>query len=162
MMLTIPTTILMALCVLFQQQPAGQAPTTKPAAVTNEHALAAIDRFMANPSVGEDARTIIRFAEDSPDVLVNLHPAAIPWMDEDQSKEEQVLTTAYLAGNVRSQLKSGKNANDSYAGVLAAIEVYKKLQEKNKDLKVAGVDRFIEMESKGELKAYLEKNVKER
>src|SRR5215471_7726746 len=68
---------------------------------------------------GVAARAVIlEFAEKSDTVLIEVSDRAMPWVADqrvpDQAK--MVLTGAYVAGNVKSQLERKVNQNDSMAG----------------------------------------------
>ena len=54
-----------------------------------------------------------------------------------------LLLAAYAAGNTRSQLLSGVRQNDRYSGLITLFAVYRQLQEKDKDFKVAPVDELM-------------------
>jgi hypothetical protein len=66
-----------------------------------------------------------------------------------------MLTAAFLVGNVDAQLLRGAKKDDPYAGVLQVIDTYRQMQRNNVKLKIAEVEKFIEMEKHGKLKAYV-------
>src|SRR5947208_3214809 len=118
------TSILLSFIMLAAQ------PATGPSAgagksISHADALAAIDRFLADPKAGDDQRTIMRFAEESEDCMVGLDANILTWMNHDPPYAQQdLLNTAFVAGNVRAQLQSKKVADDPYSGLLAVFKVY--------------------------------------
>ena len=157
--MTMLITILMSM-MTFAQVVVPQE--TKKESPTKADVLAAIERFMANPGPTDDARLINQFAQESSDCMVGLSPNVMPWATvQPAPKYSGALLTAFIAGNVKSQLDSGKNADDPHAGLLAVFKVYEKLREKDKDFKVAQIDELMTKEKNGELKAWAEKAAKD-
>jgi hypothetical protein len=152
------TTLLISITLMFAQ------PATAPAAdakIDKAQFMAAVERFMANPTTGDDAKAIGTFAEESQDCLVGLSPNVLTWMKHKPPyKQNPVLTVGFIAGNVKSQLDSGKNADDPHAGLLSAIKVYDKLRDADNSVKIPEIDEMIALEKKGELKAWAEKAAK--
>ncbi len=139
------------------------APSTGPATASKADVLAAIDRFMANPTNGDDAKLIVKFASDSDTVMVEVDHSVLTWLQRESPYEvSPVLTAAFFAGNVKSQLQRGKTEDDAYAGVMAVLDVYKKLCAANKVLYIAEVEELAAIEKRGELKAYLDDAAKNR
>jgi len=135
---------------------------TKKETPTKSDVLAAIDRFLANPGPGDDAQCINQFAQESPDCMVGISENVLPWTKlQPAPKYSGGLLTAFVAGNVKAQLESGKNADHPYAGLLAVFKVYDKLRERDKEFKIAEIDELIAKEKNGELKAWVEKAAKE-
>ena len=136
----------------------------QPDTPTREEALKAIADFAQSPASKEGkaaAATIVTFAEDSEDVLVRISPAALPWVGEGKNyKFGPILLAAYVAGNVESQLNSGKKGNDSYAGIQQVMKTYAQLKKTDKTLSIPEIQKFIDLEAKGELKKYLEDALK--
>ena len=154
------TTILLALALLLAPLTALAA---GPKEIDKDTALKAIDRFMADPKMGEDAAIIARFTEESELVLVNIDPRVITWETHEPAyKEAPLLLTAFLAGNDKSQLDSGKAEDDSYGGLLAVFKVYDMLKAKDSNLKIPEVEELLAMEKKGELKDFVAKASKDR
>jgi hypothetical protein len=72
------------------------------------------------------------------------------------SKDEQgTLLAAFIVGNLDSQLSHGTKGEDGYAGDLQLIKTYRQLQQKNRTLKIAAIEKMAAMEERGELKRYL-------
>jgi len=153
--------ILVAVCLLFPQ------PATAPGsgkAEKNAAALKSIERFLDHPEAGEDARAVMKFAEESDDCNVQLDvDHVLTWASHKPNyPDSDVLVAAFVAGNVRSQLQSGKVADDSYQGLLAVFKVYEKLREANKDLKIPEIEDLQVKEKAGQLRDFLEKAAAER
>jgi hypothetical protein len=128
--------------------------------VTRETAIEAITIFRVDPT-SERGRAaggvILEFVESSPEVVVNITKRAVPFLSNDAIPlaVKSTLTAAFVAGNVDAQLLRGDKRDDPYAGVLQVIDTYRQMQRNNADLKIAEVEEFIEMEKRGELKAYV-------
>ena len=69
--------------------------------------------------------------------------------------DRSTLLAAFVAGNIDPQLLRHQKKDDSYSGVLQVIETYRQMQRKNPKLRIADVEKFIEMEKRGELKRYV-------
>ena len=103
------------------------------------------------------ASVILRFAEESPDVEVEISPQALPWLNVKPSPEHSaILLTAYMAGTIRSQLERGVTKNDSLAGAEQVIETYQQLKKIEPGLRIAEVKTLIDVKHRGKLKEYLE------
>src|SRR3954453_23218203 len=86
--------------------------------MSNADALATIERFFADPKLGDDLKAINKFAEESEDCLVSLDEKIITWQGRTPPcKYTNLLTTAFVAGNVRAQLQDKKIADNPYAGM---------------------------------------------
>jgi hypothetical protein len=94
------------------------------------------DHFVTGEAV-DAAKVIVNFAEQSEDVQISISPKTVPWLKEKwglEPQEEQslhsMLLAAYLAGNIKSQLASGKPADDPYAGWVFVCRGYKQFRSK--------------------------------
>lgn len=98
---------------------------------------------------------ILEFAEKSDTVLVEVSERAMPWLEDAQVPERAklVLTAAYVAGNVKSQLERKVNANDSLAGWKQVFRAYDALRKHSPGIRVAGVEELLEEEKSGKLPA---------
>src|SRR3954452_23128052 len=106
------TTLVLSMSILMQA--IIQDPDATP---SKSDTLAAIARFMETPGPSEDAKLINRFAEKSDDCLVAIPDDVLTWKrHKPEYKYKGALLTGFIAGNVKSQLDSGKVADDSYAG----------------------------------------------
>ena len=154
------STILMSFTLLLAQPATG--PSAGSAKITNDQVLQAIDRFLADPKSGADEKLINQFAEESEDCLIALDEKILTWMGKSPTPEAKLMATAFVAGNVRSQLQSHKVADDPYAGLQAVFGAYDKLKEKNKDLSIPEIEKYRDMDKKGELKAHVTSIVQAR
>ena len=104
---------------------------------------------------GVAARAVIlEFAEKSDTVLIEVSERAMPWVTDQRVPEQArlVLTGAYVAGNVKSQLERKVNANDSMAGWKEVFRAYDKLRQHAGGLRVPGVEVLLEEDKSGKLK----------
>jgi hypothetical protein len=128
--------------------------------ITKEIALAAIMTFRVDP-LSEDARQggaiVMQFVDQSHDVLVKMSPKTLPFLSNKSLPEKYraMLLVAFVVGNVDSQLLRHQKKDNSYAGVLQMIESYRQMQRKNPRIRVAEVEKFIEMQKRGALRAYV-------
>jgi hypothetical protein len=128
--------------------------------ISKDAVLKAINTFRSDPTAPDAqpaARLVKEFAESSGDVRVTITKKAVPLISHHEIpiSETGPLTAAFLVGNVRSQLLHKKIGDDSYAGGLQVIETYRQLQKKNPRLRINEIEKFIELEKAGKLKAYL-------
>ncbi|MGA2692410.1 MAG: hypothetical protein ABSF76_08605 [Opitutaceae bacterium] len=111
------------------------------AAVPSKHevlqAIAVMEKSISGPQAVEAAKTIVVYAQSSDDVLVNIGPDELPWLDEDwglggerEQSCKSLLLAAFVAGNVKSQIKNEKAEDDTYSGWLFAIDTYTRLRAK--------------------------------
>ncbi len=126
--------------------------------ISNETALKVIEIFRQDPlSVkGKGAAALIlRFTEESKDVVVQLSARNVPWlstrMDTDAKSR---LLAAYLAGSVKSQLTKKNRKDDPLAGAEQVIESYQKMRKTNPSLTVPSVEEWIKLKSAGKLAAH--------
>src|SRR3954451_2719362 len=133
-------------------------PTSQPAAGATDKTeiRRVIDDFLKSPAKDDRAERIMKFAQDDQDVSIVLDDQVLAWMKH-QPKYEQadVLLTVFVAGDVRSQLDSGKNVDDSYAGLKEVFRVYRDMQQKQANLKLTEIDALIEEDKAGTLKPFL-------
>jgi hypothetical protein len=116
--------------------------TTAFAALPSKHevlrAISVLEKDVATPEASEAAKTIVTFAQDSQDVMVDIGPGQIPWATEkfglDKDREltcQSMLLAAFVAGNIRSQIKNDRAEDDTYSGWIFAIETYNRLRAKS-------------------------------
>jgi len=128
--------------------------------ISKETVLNAIATFRADPTspaAQPAARLVKEFAENSGDVRVTITKKAVPLISHHELPISQThpLTQAFLIGNVRSQLLHNRIGDDCYAGGRQVIETYRQLQKKNPRLRINEIEKFVELEKAGKLKAYL-------
>jgi hypothetical protein len=136
----------------------------KPKLASREEVLKEIEVFAKSPVSAEGkaaAWTIVRFAQENEDVLINISPKVLPWANTNKEyKYSETLLAAYLAGNVKSQLHGRARADDPYAGIQQVLKTYAQLREFDKTLDIPEVQKFVDLEKKNELKKYLDQAVK--
>ncbi len=129
-------------------------------AVSREAVLKAIEIFQKDPSSTEGvaaASTIMSFARKSDAVHLSLSKAVVPWLkkpDEPDADTRGMLLTAYVAGDIRSQLKSGKAEDDIYAGWQQVLVTYDQLHQINPTVKFPEIEELKTKEKAGTLQAY--------
>jgi hypothetical protein len=96
-----------------------------------------LEKNITGPEAAEAAKTVVLYAQESDDVMVDIGPEQLPWVGEkwgiDKAREQSnqsMLLAAFVAGNIRSQLKSEKAKDDTYAGWVFALDAYKRLRAK--------------------------------
>ena len=128
--------------------------------VSREEVLKSIAVFQKEPSSPGGfaaASTIQAFARHSEAVHISLSKAVIPWMkgpDASDADTRKMLLAAYLAGNVEAQLKSGKAADDPYAGWEQVLATYAQLLHINSAAKIPEVEGLKSKSADGTLRAY--------
>ena len=129
-------------------------------AMTDAEAAVVIDRFLADPlspSERQSAAKILQFAEESPTHEVTVDVKYMPWLKETPPPEgSELLLAAFMAGNLKEQIKKNTTKSEDYAGALAVLEVYRKLQEKK--IVIPELDHWIELEKQGTLRSFIEKD----
>jgi len=134
---------------------ASAAPT-----VSREAALQAIEVFRKDPagSAGLAAgTTIMSFAQKSNEVHVSLSKAVAPWYKTREAPDADtriMLLTAYVAGNARAQLQSGKAEDDVYAGWQQVLATYDQLRQINPTVKLPEIEDLKAKERGGTLRSY--------
>ena len=129
--------------------------------ITKEMALRAITLFRSADPLSEEAlgfaAIIVRFVDKNHDVLVKLSPKVFPVFGAKgvSQRETTILLAAFSAGNIDSQILHGIRKDDPYSGDLQLIQTYRQLQKHNRKLKIEGIEKLAELESRGQLKAYI-------
>lgn len=128
--------------------------------ITKKAVFDAIMIFRVDP-LSEDGRqagaVVMQFVDENHDVLVKLSSKTLPFLSNKSLPEKYraTLLAAFVVGNTDSQLLRHQKKDDSYAGVLQMIESYRQMRRKNPSLRIAELEKFIEMQRRGELKAYV-------
>jgi hypothetical protein len=139
---------------------AGVAHAGTTAPVSKEAVLKAITVFQEDPSSqqgSEASETILAFARSSDAVHISLSHDVVPWMkksDAPDADTRTMLLAAYVAGNVSSQLKSGRVHDDIYAGWEQVLTTYAQLLAINPAAKISEVNELKSKEAAGKLQAY--------
>lgn len=108
------------------------------------------DEFVAAPE-DVDPAPIVRFMNDSPEVLVVMGPHldGVATGDDVPKWASSMLFAGYIAGNVRAQLVAGKKEDDPVAGYRGVLSVYRALQPKG--LSMPAIDELAAAEDGGTL-----------
>lgn len=126
---------------------------------TVEEARAAIEAVEADPLAAEKAghvKTVMTFAELSPDVMVMLDRELLPTWGDKATPHADLLNAAFVGGNVRAQLDAKKNKDDSYAGLQMLFKVYRAIQAAEKDFKVDSIENLEALDKEGKLREKVE------
>jgi hypothetical protein len=129
---------------------ASAAPAFASESVTRAQALEAIRAFEANAAgaitastsakrasdaVASASDTILKYALESNEVVVDLGAESVPWFDAKRdlsdlphSGERGVLLIAYLSGSIKAQLASGRLDPNPCAGWIAMLRMYHALK----------------------------------
>ena len=131
----------------------GSVPDVKPV-------REAMRAFHSDPEKvhGDPARLIFRYAEQSKDVELVLNRRVVSFISNQKENfdERSTLLLAFIIGNVESQWAHRQTKDDSYAGIRQVITTYRQLQKKNPKLRIPEVEKFIELNKRGELQHYVE------
>jgi hypothetical protein len=98
-------------------------------------AISVMEKSVAGPAATAAAKTIVVYAQLSDEVMVNIGPDQLPWVEEkwDLAQEraqscQALLMAAFVAGNIKSQIKNDHAEDDTYSGWIFAIETYRRLK----------------------------------
>lgn len=149
--------VLLTLCFALVVSPVGAK--DKPV-ITKDLVLRAITEFRHDPTSdsGRAARAlVVKYGHDSPDVAIKFTPKNYPISEIKPASEDErgTLLAAFMVGSLDSQLSPGAKGDDAYAGDLQLIKTYRQLQQKNRSLKIAAIEKMAALEARGELKRYL-------
>ncbi len=124
-------------------------------------AIAVLERDVTSDEAAQAAETVTRFGKESDAVLLTIGEDTLPWMREDGSESESMvramLTAAYFAGDIKSQLARRRTEDDPYSGWLAAIRAYRQIRRKQPEVTVPEIEELIAMEQAGTLKGEADK-----
>jgi hypothetical protein len=120
-------------------------------------AISVLEKNVTGPEATEAAKTVVVYAQDSDDVLVDIGPEQLPWTNEkwglDQEQElafQSVLLASFVAGNIRSQIKNSRAEDDTYSGWIFAINTYKRLRADG-SFRSPSIEALLKMEADGTL-----------
>ncbi len=152
--------IFILILVVLISQVGAQAKLSQPS-IDKETVRKAILIFRQTPSnqQGSMVRPIIlRFARESPAVEIVVSPKAMPWIESSKVGDEakEALLTAYVAGDVQSQLAKRRTKDDPVAATEQVIATYRQLQKAEPGLRIAEVEKLIELQKQGKLAKHLE------
>jgi hypothetical protein len=120
-------------------------------------AINVLEKNVTGPEAAEAARTIVAYAQESDEVMVDIGAEQLPWVSEkwglDEDREltcQSMLLASFVAGNIRSQIKNSRVEDDTYSGWIFAIGTYNRLREKGA-FRSPSIDSLSKMESEGTL-----------
>jgi hypothetical protein len=120
-------------------------------------AISVLEKNIAGPEAAEAAKTVVVFAQESDDVMVDIGPEQLPWVGEHWGLEkdredacQSLLLAAFVAGNVKSQIKNDKAEDDTYSGWIFAIDTYRRLRNRN-PFKSPSMESLQKMQTDGTL-----------
>jgi hypothetical protein len=120
-------------------------------------AISVLEKNVTGQDAVAAAKTIVVYAQDSDDVIVDIGPGELPWVSEewglDKARElecQSMLLAAFVAGNVKSQIKNSRVEDDTYSGWVFAINAYNRLQAKG-TFRSRSIEELSRMEADGTL-----------
>jgi hypothetical protein len=123
-------------------------------------AISVLEKNIAGPEAAEAAKTVVVFAQESDDVMVDIGPEQLPWVGEhwglekaQEQANQSLLLAAFVAGNVRAQLKAEKAEDDTYSGWVFAIDAYKRLRARD-PFRSPAIENLRKMEEAGTLQQH--------
>ncbi|MDX2226906.1 MAG: hypothetical protein SFY92_07445 [Verrucomicrobiae bacterium] len=140
---------------------------TKPETISAKEVSALILDFEADPLGDKGKRAaalILDFANTSEEVQMTLGKHVLPWygkITDSDFESRDTLMLAYISGNIKSQLKNKKPADDPYAGWVQVFLTYRQLQKRNPKLVIAEVEELLKVNSKGQLRSFADKTLRE-
>lgn len=118
-------------------------------------AIALLERDATGEAAADAAATIMQFGEESEAVLINVADETMPWLKEEASPADgparAMLTAAYVAGNIKAQLRRRLAEDDPYAGWRFVIDVYRQLKQKEPALSISAAEYLLKQEREGTL-----------
>jgi hypothetical protein len=148
------------------------APAPAHGGVTRAQVLDAIRVFDANATVGpgqgraaadevaKASNTILKFALESDDVVVDLGPNAVTWCDVKKgladmphSGERGLLLAAYLSGCVKAQLASGRLDANPFEGWVAMLRLYRAMKLRE-GVTIPEAEALLSRQADGTLRDY--------
>ncbi|HEY1791465.1 MAG TPA: hypothetical protein VGG34_00990 [Opitutaceae bacterium] len=120
-------------------------------------AISVLEKDILGPGADEAAKTIVVYAQVSDDVMVDVGPDELPWLSEDwgldKDREAQLhslLLAAFVAGDVKTQLRSAHALDDTYSGWLFAIDAYHRMRLKE-NFRSPSLDALSKLQDDGKL-----------
>jgi len=120
-------------------------------------AISVLEKNLLSPAAEDAAKTVVVYAQVSEDVMVDIGPAQLPWLSENWGLEKNresalhsMLLAAFIAGNVKPQIKNEKAQDDTYSGWLFAIESYHRLRAKER-FRSPSLEALAKMQAEGKL-----------
>lgn len=139
---------------------AGRGLAATPTKQDALEAISVMEKTVAGPAATEAAKTIVVYAQLSDDVMVDIGPEQLPWATEewglDKDRElslHSLLVAAFVAGDVKTQLKNEKAEDDTYSGWLFALAAYHRLKAAE-DFRSPSLETLSKMQAEGKLRQH--------
>jgi hypothetical protein len=120
-------------------------------------AISVLERNLLGPEAADAAKTVVVYAQVSDDVMVDIGPEQLPWLSEEWGLDKERETTlhslllaAFVAGDVKPQIKNDKAGDDTYSGWIFAIETYRRLQSRE-HFRSPSIEALAKMQAEGTL-----------
>ena len=120
-------------------------------------AIAVMEKSVSSPEAVDAAKLIVVYAQVSDDVMVDIGPDQLPWVNEawglEKDREtalQSLLMAAFVAGNVKSQIRNDRAEDDTYSGWIFVIGAYNRLRQKE-HFSSPSIDSLLRMQSSGTL-----------
>jgi hypothetical protein len=122
--------------------------------------LAADSDDQISDGLKKSSATIIRYAFESDDVVVDLGTDSVPWCDVKKgldgvpnSGTRGLLLAAYLSGSVKAQLLSGKLDPNPYPGWVAMLRLYRAIKVRD-GTRIPEIESLLARQMDGSLESY--------
>jgi hypothetical protein len=145
---------LLAAAFLLLAHAAAAAPSKQDAL----EAISVLEKSILGPEAPQAAKTVVVFAQVSDDVMVNVGPDQLPWLSEDWGLEREreatlhsLLLAAFVAGDIRPQLRSARAEDDTYSGWVFALDAYRKIRAKE-NFRSPSLEELGKMQADGKLR----------
>jgi hypothetical protein len=120
-------------------------------------AISVLEKDVSGQEAVDAAKTIVVYAQDSDDVVVDIGPGELPWVSEQWGLEkaremecQSMLLAAFVAGNIKSQINNSRVEDDTYSGWVFAIDAYNRLRAKG-SFRSPSIEELSRMEADGTL-----------
>jgi hypothetical protein len=120
-------------------------------------AISVLETNLMSAQAADAAKTVVVYAQLSDDVMVDIGPEQLPWISEDWGLDKDretalhsILVAAFVAGNVKPQIKNEKAEDDTYSGWLFTIETYRRLRTKE-NFRSPSIEALSKMQAEGKL-----------
>lgn len=114
----------------------------------------------ANAAVAGASNTILRYAVESDDVVVDLGTDSVPWCDvkkglseASNSGQRGLLLAAYVSGSVKAQIQSGRQDPNPLAGWVAMLRVYRGMRVRE-GTRIPEAEALLARQMDGSLEAF--------
>jgi len=120
-------------------------------------AISVLEKNLLSPAAADAAKTVVVYAQLSEDVMVDIGPAQLPWLSENWGLEKDreaalhsMLLAAFIAGNVKPQIKNERAQDDTYSGWIFAIDSYHRLRARER-FRSPSLEALAKMQAEGKL-----------